>query len=104
MNDEKTQIADGVASTLNAELYALILKVLNGAKIPKSAPDANILDFVFDSIDGWKVAVFYDGGYFDYVDYVITPDGAILDFWDEIYWPNGCDNEYRKKLINWNGV
>ena len=104
MTEKNEQQVAGLASDLNRELYTLILKVIEGAKIPRLPPDINLMDFVFDSIDGWKVAVFYDGGEFDYVEHVITPDGAIFDFWDECYWQNGCDNEYRKNLINWRGV
>ena len=46
--------------------------------------------------EAWKVAVFYDGGMFDYIDSFITPSGAEIDCF-EFPW----QSEEYQALVRW---
>jgi len=53
---------------------------------------------LFDSVDGWKVAIFYDCYHLERIAHFVTPDGEKIDIgeWD--------DSTERNILISWRGT
>ena len=57
-----------------------LLAVANRCNIPNEQEfphDNGNYDFATD--DGWKVKVFYDSGYIDYIDCITAPNGEVID-------------------------
>ena len=79
-------------------LLDFLLDLANRAGIPQIEPEGDHLErdkcnILFpvtakrEYVDGveeevWKVAVFYDGGEFDYIESFITPEGKEIDWFD----------------------
>lgn len=54
----------------------------------------------FQARDGWKVTFFYDCGELDYIDHFVTPDGQVLEVWEDLT----GDQDQWPPLLNWSEV
>jgi hypothetical protein len=54
-------------------------EIIESADIPETHENWSVQEF--PSKDGWTVGVFYDCGDFDYIEYLISPDGTLIDSW-----------------------
>lgn len=77
------------------ESAEFLLSLLDGVDIPDGIEPGEWDTKEFDLANGWKVSIFYDCGDLDYINYFVTPNGKILDFW---HWPDSPD---RAMLISW---
>jgi hypothetical protein len=74
-----------------------LLEIAESAAPPELSPDA-FGDVELPAKDGWRVAFFYDCGELDYISHFVSPDGAVVDFWE---WPESAE---RTLLTCWRSV
>lgn len=86
---------DAAPKLPTVRLLDFLLDLANRAGIPPKAPENELWTTKLFSVvaqreyaDGevrdevWEVAVFYDGGEFDYIEYFATPEGKEVDWFD----------------------
>lgn len=87
------------AAARHIEGLGRLLDIAHSTGAPDTLDPGTFETITFDALNGWKVAIFYDGGELDYIEHFITPTGKLVDFWD---WPQNVPG--REILINWRGL
>jgi len=85
-----------------------LLEIAEATNAPAEMPNDDVIpievwcgDSIFNSVDGWRVVIFYDCGSLDYISHFISPDGVAIDFWE---WPNESTNTDAQLLKSWRGI
>lgn len=89
---------------LNSYGQFFLMEIAESANPPNTLPDLTWENITMDARDGWKVVFFYDGD-LDYIDYFITPTGAILEVFDfDRSNPAYIYEGSLPPIMNWRGV
>jgi hypothetical protein len=60
-----------------------LLKVIGQANPPDHLDGGVFEEREFVTDEGWQIYIFYDDGDLDYLDYFISPNGAVINVWPD---------------------